>query len=134
DMCRNGRYTERGIKGLDGYCSERYRIAPEFAVKLDAGLRRVGVLLEPASVVAKAWEHVERIGRRAVWRPRRVLVTGAGPIGLLAALMGVQRGLQVDVLDRVTDGPKPELVRGLGAAYHTGSVQELARGADGVIE
>jgi threonine dehydrogenase-like Zn-dependent dehydrogenase len=50
------------------------------------------VLLEPASVVAKAWEHLEWIGRRAHWQPRRVLVTGAGPVGLLAALMGVQRG------------------------------------------
>ena len=70
----------------------------------------LGVLLEPASVLAKAWEHVERIGRRAVWEPRRVLVTGAGPIGLLAALMGVQRGLEVHVLDRVTEGPKPGLV------------------------
>src|SRR5215472_5708690 len=58
DMCRNGRYTERGIKERDGYGSERYRIDPAFAVKVDQRLRRVGVLLEPASVVAKAWEHV----------------------------------------------------------------------------
>src|SRR4051794_40742777 len=63
DMCRNGRYTERGIKELDGYCSERFRVEPEFAVKLDPALHEVGVLLEPASVVAKAWEHIERIGR-----------------------------------------------------------------------
>ena len=33
-----------------------------------------------------------------------VLVTGAGPIGLLAALMGQQRGLDVHVLDRIEDG------------------------------
>jgi threonine dehydrogenase-like Zn-dependent dehydrogenase len=45
-------------------------------------------------------------------------VTGAGPIGLLAALIGAQRGLEVHVLDRVTDGPKPQLVRDLGATYH----------------
>src|SRR5207248_4228870 len=61
DMCRNGRYTERGIKERDGFGSERYRIRPEFAVKVDPALGRLGVLLEPASVVAKAWEHVERI-------------------------------------------------------------------------
>jgi 2-polyprenyl-6-methoxyphenol hydroxylase-like FAD-dependent oxidoreductase len=35
-----------------------------------------------------------------------VLVTGAGPIGLLAALLGIQRGLEVHVLDRVESGPK----------------------------
>jgi threonine dehydrogenase-like Zn-dependent dehydrogenase len=53
-----------------------------------------------------------------------VLVTGAGPIGLLAALLGRQRGLEVHVLDRVDAGPKPELVRDLGATYHTGAVAE----------
>jgi threonine dehydrogenase-like Zn-dependent dehydrogenase len=133
-MCRNGEYTERGIKQRDGYGSERFRIEPEFAVKLDPALERVGVLLEPASVLAKAWEHVERIGRRAEWEPRTVLVTGAGPIGLLAALMGRQRGLEVHVLDRVTDGPKPGLVRDLGASYHTGTVAEACPAADVVIE
>jgi threonine dehydrogenase-like Zn-dependent dehydrogenase len=134
DMCRNGRYTERGIKGLDGYCSERYRIRPEFAVPVAPHLGRVGVLLEPASVLAKAWEHVERIGRRAVWQPRTCLVTGAGPIGLLAALMARQRGLEVHVLDRHTDGPKPQLVTDLGAHYHTTAVGDLAAAADVVIE
>jgi threonine dehydrogenase-like Zn-dependent dehydrogenase len=91
-------------------------------VKVDPALHRVGVLLEPASVVAKAWEHIDRIGGRARWQPRRVLVTGAGPIGLLAALMGAQRGLEVHVLDMITKGPKPGIVRDLGAAYHTGGV------------
>jgi len=70
DMCRNGRYTERGIKGRDGYCSERYRIEAKYAVKVPAQLGHLGVLLEPMSVVAKAWDHVERIGRRALWEPR----------------------------------------------------------------
>ena len=134
DMCRNGQYTERGIKERDGYCSDRYRIEPKFAVKVDPGLGFLGVLLEPTSVVAKAWEHVERIGRRAEWSPRRVLVTGAGPIGLLAALLGAQRGLDVHVLDRAKDGPKPEMVRALGATYHSGKLGELSEAADVVLE
>lgn len=135
DMCRNGRYTERGIKERDGFCSERFRIEPSFLVRVDPSLERVGMLTEPTSVVAKAWEHIERIGTRARWQPRTVLVTGGGPIGLLAALLGTQRGLEVHVLDRAKEGPKPELVRDLGASYHTGSV-ESARpgGADVVIE
>lgn len=134
DFCRNGQYTERGIKGLDGYCSERYRIEPKFAVKVDPKLGKLGVLLEPASIVAKAWMQIEKIGARALWKPGAVLVTGAGPIGLLAALMGVQRGLEVRVLDRVTDGPKPQLVKDLGASYHTGDIEKAAAGADVVIE
>src|SRR5439155_26304293 len=87
DMCRNGSYTEPGIKERDGYGSERYRIEPAYAVALDSALEGVGVLVEPTSVVAKAWDHIERIGHRAAWAPQRVLVTGAGPIGLLATLL-----------------------------------------------
>jgi glucose 1-dehydrogenase len=134
DMCRNGRYTERGIKELDGYGAQRWRLEPEYAVRIDPGLGHLGVLLEPASVLAKAWEHVERIGRRAHWEPRRALVTGAGPIGLLAALLGVQRGLEVHVLDRVTEGPKPRLVAELGASYHSGAPAEACADADVVVE
>jgi len=134
DMCRNGRYTEHGIKELDGFMRERYRIDPGSAVKLDPALERTGVLLEPTSVVAKAWEHIERIAARAVWSPRVVLVTGAGPIGLLAALLGVQRGLEVHVLDRVTSGPKPGLVADLGATYHSGTLADAVGHADVVVE
>ena len=65
DMCRNGRYTERGIKQRNGYGSEHFRVEPEFLIKLDPSLGPLGVLLEPASVVAKAWEQVERIGARS---------------------------------------------------------------------
>jgi threonine dehydrogenase-like Zn-dependent dehydrogenase len=136
DMCRNGRYTERGIKELDGFGSERWAIEPDYAVKLDPGLERVGVLMEPASVVAKAWDHIDRIGSRAWFAPERVLVTGAGPIGLLASLLARQRGLDVHVLDHVEDGSKPELVRDLGATYHTTDVATVAKAGrpDVIIE
>jgi threonine dehydrogenase-like Zn-dependent dehydrogenase len=126
DMCRNGRYAERGIKELDGYGSELWTVEARYAVRVDPALGLCGILTEPASVVAKAWEQVDKIGRRAWFEPHTVLVTGAGPIGLLAALMGVQRGLEVHVLDRVSDGPKPGLVADLGATYHRGTVADFA--------
>jgi threonine dehydrogenase-like Zn-dependent dehydrogenase len=86
-------------------------------------------------VVAKAWDHIEKIGRRAAWAPQKVLVTGAGPIGLLAALLAIQRGYQTYVLDLVTEGRKPEMVRRLGATYfHRGNLGEAAAEADIVIE
>ncbi|KJK48670.1 theronine dehydrogenase [Lentzea aerocolonigenes] len=127
DMCRNGRYTERGIKEIDGYGSELWCVEAEYAVALDSSLGRTGVLMEPTTVVAKAWEQVQRVGERAWFEPHRALVTGAGPIGLLAALLGTQLGLEVHVLDRVTGGPKPELVRALGATYHADSVDDVAK-------
>jgi threonine dehydrogenase-like Zn-dependent dehydrogenase len=136
DMCRNGRYSEHGIKEIHGYGSERWTVEADYAVRLDPSLEDVGMLVEPTTVVAKAWEHIEHIGRRAWFEPRSVLVAGAGPIGLLAALLGTQRGLDVHVLDRVERGPKPKLVSALGATYHTGSIPEVAAKAqpDIVIE
>jgi threonine dehydrogenase-like Zn-dependent dehydrogenase len=134
DMCRNGQYTEHGIRGLHGFASDRYNIPAQYLVKIDPTLGELGVLLEPTSVVAKAWEHVARIGARSRWEPRTALIIGAGPIGLLAALLAVQRGLQVHVLDRVTDGPKPELVRDLGATYHSKGIPKEQEGWDIVFE
>lgn len=134
DMCENGRYTERGIKGLQGYASEQFTLEPAFAFAVPESVGREGVLLEPASVVAKAWEQIDRIASRATFRPTRVLVTGAGPVGLLAALIAQQRGHEVHVLDRVAEGLKPELVRALGATYHAGSMELLKNKVDVVVE
>jgi threonine dehydrogenase-like Zn-dependent dehydrogenase len=134
DMCRNGQYTERGIKEIDGFMSGLWRIEPDYAMKIDRSLGLLGVLLEPTAVVTKAWEHVLAVGTRAFWEPRTVLVTGAGPIGLLAALIGKQHGLDVHVLDRNEKGPKPELVRALGATYHATAVKDLGFEPDIVIE
>jgi glucose 1-dehydrogenase len=134
DMCRNGRYTERGIKQIDGFMSERWRIEPEYAIKIDSSLGILGVLLEPTTVVTKAWEHILAVGRRAFWEPKTVLVTGAGPIGLLGALIARQFGMEVHVLARTKTGPKPELVRALGATYHSCSVAEVGFEPDVIME
>lgn len=134
DRCTNEGFTEHGVKGADGFGRERYRLGMDRLIKVDGSLGVLGVLIEPASVVAKAWEAIERIGNRGCWSPRRVLVTGAGPVGLLAALLGVKRGLNVHVLDRVGDGPKPALVRDLGATYHSGRLRDLSGAFDIIIE
>jgi threonine dehydrogenase-like Zn-dependent dehydrogenase len=125
DMCRNGQYTERGIKQIHGYGSQVWRVEKDYVVGLDPALEQVGMLMEPTTVVAKAWDQVDGVGNRAWFEPRTALVTGAGPIGLLAALIGVQRGLDVHVLDVVTDGPKPGLVADLGATYHHDPVDQV---------
>jgi len=134
DMCRNGQYTERGIKQIHGFMSERWRIEPEYAIKVDPSLALLGVLLEPTTVIAKALEQVVFIGRRCFWEPRTLLVTGAGPIGLLAALAAKMFGLDVHVLDRMESGTKPDLVRALGATYHSGSLKQIGLVPDAIIE
>lgn len=69
---------------------QRSPFAFGFADRADAGER-----LAPGG-----WEHIAAIGRRSFWDPRTVLVIGAGPIGLVAALIGVQHGGDVHVLDQ----------------------------------
>lgn len=117
DMCLNGRYTERGIKGRHGFLSDVYAELPEYLVRVPPALERAGALLEPASVVAKALEHVVRIQDRAAWAPASALVAGAGPIGLLAAAFLRSRDLTVTVYDLAQEGPKVDLSRALGCDY-----------------
>ncbi len=134
DMCRNGRFAERGIVRRHGYGSEQWRVEPDYALRIPSQLGDLGVLLEPTSVLAKAWDQVDRISQRAFFLRGRALVTGAGPIGLLACLMGVQRGYEVHVVDLATEGPKRDLVEALGAHYHAGDAADLDADVEVVIE
>jgi hypothetical protein len=126
-------YTERGIKEIDGFMSERWRIEPEYAMKVDPSLGLLGVLLEPTTVVTKAWEQVAAIGQRAFWEPRTVLVTGAGPIGLLAALVGSSAGSRSTSSIASSRAPSPTGSR-LGATYHTGASTSVGFQPDVIVE
>jgi threonine dehydrogenase-like Zn-dependent dehydrogenase len=135
DMCENGRFTEHGIGGADGFAQARVALDPGHAIRVPAELGELAVLVEPASVVAKAWAQVDHARARATHRePATVVVTGAGPVGLLAALMAVERGHDTHVLDLVDAGPKPEAVRALGAAFHSGRIEDLDVQPDIVVE
>ena len=121
DFCRNGQYTEHGIKSQRRLLLERYRIAAR--IRRQDRSRRSG--RSGCCWSRPAWW--PRRGSRSTaseagptGSPRTCVITGAGPIGLLAALIGVQRGLDVHVIDQVTTGVKPDLVHALGATYHTG--------------
>ena len=134
DMCRNDGFGERGIVRLHGYGSEYWRVEPDFAVPILPKLGELGVLLEPASVLAKAWDQVDKISRRAFFQRGRALVTGAGPIGLMACLLGVQRGYEMHVVDLAQAGRKRDLVEDLGARYHAGDAADIDVDVDVVIE
>lgn len=134
DMCRNGLYTERGIKQRNGFGSELWTDEEPNLVKVDPALRDLSVLLEPASVVAKAWDRIDRLASQNCAEASIVVVTGAGSIGLLAAVLARQRGLDVHVLDVVEEGPKPELVREVGGTYHTTRLSDLDLHPDIVLE
>jgi threonine dehydrogenase-like Zn-dependent dehydrogenase len=125
DFCRNGRFTERGIRGRHGFGSERWTVETDFAVAVPPEVGELGVLLEPTSVLAKAWELIDGFARVGCRPLERLLVTGAGPIGLLAAMLGRQRWLEVHVFNRSAGGTKEELVRDLGGTLHTGELTDV---------
>ena len=134
DMCRNDRFVERGIVRADGYGSQLWTVEPEYAVRIPAELGDLGVLLEPTSVLAKAWDQVDQIARRGFARRDAALVTGAGPIGLLATLLGAQRGYEMHVVDLAVEGAKRDLVESLGGIYHSCDAAAVDAEVDVVIE
>lgn len=119
DMTTDDVYYERGINLRHGYLAEYYVDDVEFVVKIPRGLKEVGVLLEPTTVVEKGIAQAYEIQRRLrVWRPRKAAVMGAGTIGLLAAMALRIRGLEVTVfgLDR-RPYLNSDLIESLGARY-----------------
>jgi len=128
DMTTDDVYFERGINLRHGYLTEYFVDDPEYIVKLPKGLRHVGVLLEPTSVIEKGIVQAYELQRRLkVWRPKRAAVLGAGTIGLLAAMSLRMRGLEVTSFGR-TRAPyrNSELLSQIGARYVSTQDQSLA--------
>ncbi|HEX5576178.1 MAG TPA: glucose 1-dehydrogenase [Gemmatimonadales bacterium] len=121
DMTTDDLYYERGINLRHGYLSEYYVDEPEYIVKIPPGLKDVGVLLEPTTVVEKGIAQAYEIQRRLrVWHPRKAAVMGAGTIGLLAALVLRLKGLDVTVFGRtVRPYLNSDLIEELGARYES---------------
>jgi threonine dehydrogenase-like Zn-dependent dehydrogenase len=133
DMTTDDTYFERGINLRHGYLTEYYVDDAEFIVKVPQGLKEVGVLLEPTTVVEKGIAQAYEIQRRLrVWRPRRAAVMGAGTIGLLAALVLKLRGLDVTVF-ALSRKPylNSDLVEALGARYESTRDTPLLEAAAG---
>jgi glucose 1-dehydrogenase len=131
DMCLTGEYTERGIKGRDGYQAEYVVDKEQYMVKVPAGLEDLGVLTEPASVAEKAIDEAVRIqelrfpemeSKKGTWlQGKKALVTGLGPIGLLAAFILRLRGAEVTGMDIVDeDTSRPEILKKTGGKYIDG--------------
>jgi threonine dehydrogenase-like Zn-dependent dehydrogenase len=119
DMTADSTYYERGINLRHGFTTEYYVDDPEYIVNVPAGLKHVGVLLEPMSIVEKGVYQAYEIQRRLkVWQPRRSAVMGAGPIGLLAALVLRLRGIETYSFARTPKpNPKADLLEAIGVNY-----------------
>lgn len=136
DMTTDDTYFERGINLRHGFLAEYYVDDADFIVKIPQGLKDVGVLLEPTTVVEKGIAQAYEIQRRLrVWKPKKAAVLGAGTIGLLATLVLRLKGLEVTTFG-LAEGPylNSELIEAVGARYRSTrkvSVIEAAKEKDG---
>jgi glucose 1-dehydrogenase len=134
DFCVTGDYTERGIKRADGFLRDYVVDDEAYLVKVPRALADVAVLVEPLTVVTKAADQLHAIFNRLPYDPgrQRGLVLGAGPIGLLGAMLMVADGFETVVYSRDPEESKQaKLVRSLGARYASSTANPIASLAEG---
>jgi threonine dehydrogenase-like Zn-dependent dehydrogenase len=120
DYCTLMEFTERGIRGAQGFWTDAYVENADFVIKVPDSLRKVGVMIEPASVIEKAWRVALAVQQRfPVWEPTTALVFGAGPIGILQAMLLRQNGMEVTVVARrpAAEAPATRVLEMIGARY-----------------
>lgn len=130
DMCFTGDYTERGIKGADGYQAEYVVDKEQYLVKVPEAMKEIGVLTEPMSVASKAIDEAITIQtarlkdfeKGADWlQGKKALIAGIGPIGLMAAFALRLRGAEVIGMDIVDeDSLRPKILKQIGGHYVDG--------------
>jgi glucose 1-dehydrogenase len=131
DFCSSGKYLERGIVGLHGFLSERIVDQERNLVNVPQELAAVGPLVESLCTPEKA---IRRITNARAHLPlegpmhgvQRALVTGSGPIALLAMVAFRLRGIDTWVAARQPGGGlASQLTELSGASYVPLSEVEL---------
>ncbi|MDF2718600.1 MAG: glucose dehydrogenase [Paenibacillus sp.] len=119
DYCQSGTYTERGIRGADGFLCEYVVEQSRYVVPLPADGVSYGVLVEPQSIVEKVFSQIAIIQQRVRWEPKTALITGSGPLGILTALTCRTLGLETHVWSLSgKESINARLIRRCGAFYH----------------
>jgi glucose 1-dehydrogenase len=123
DLCFTGRIRERGIVGLHGFLAERIVEREEHLIRVPDDLAEVAPLVESLCTPEKA---LRRIGNARSHLPtggtlngvHRALVTGTGPIALLAVMALRLRDVHTWCLARQpADGLAAQLATRTGATY-----------------
>src|SRR5438477_8895469 len=119
-ICASSATTPSAASRAHGYMSDYYSEKPEFMVKIPTALRKFAVLLEPLSIVEKATGQAWKIQQRLLWQPTRAVVLGAGPIGILCAILLRLRGLEVHAYAKsAPDSLQGRILNELGASYRS---------------
>ena len=141
DFCYTGDFTERGIKMTHGFMTDFYVEEEKYLTFVPPDLRDVAVLVEPLTVAEKGLAQVWKVQRRLPWvdpsipaerrgQGKNAVVLGAGPVGLLGAMLLIVNGFKTYVYSRSkAPNPKSEIVESIGAQYiscENESVDQLA--------
>ncbi len=147
DFCTTGGFKERGISGLHGFMTEMVVDDEKYMNPVPVELRDVGVLTEPLTIAEKSLFQVWDIQARLPWAcrhdqhphrqgekippseigyPHNAVVLGAGPVGLLGAMLLCSYGFKTFVYSKEpAESPKAQLTREIGATYISGSTTNL---------
>lgn len=147
DFCYTGDFTERGIKGLHGFMTEYVVDEERYINPVPDDLREVAVLAEPLTIAEKGLFQVWDIQGRLPWnvrhsehphrhgeyvsdqdkgRPHNAVVLGAGPVGLLGAMLLSANGFKTFVYSKEpADSLKAKLTQQIGGTYVSGSTTSL---------
>jgi len=144
DFCYTGDFTERGIKMTHGFLTEFYVDEDKYLTRVPPELRDVAVLVEPLTVAEKGLAQVRKIQQRLPWIDPRTpannfgagknaLVLGAGPVGILGAMVLIVSGFKTWVYSRSkAPNPKSELLESIGARYISCEIENVDRIAERV--
>jgi glucose 1-dehydrogenase len=119
DLCTNGKFLERGIRGANGFCASQWVAPKEGLVEVPDSLDLTAVLVEPTSIVVKACVGALQVASQRLGRPARsAVVIGGGTIGVLSMLYLVAQAMNVTLVgtDAAT-GPAGRLAELCGARY-----------------
>src|SRR5919205_60803 len=140
DLCFSGEYTERGIVREHGFLTQHIVDRAENLIRVPADLAPVAPLVESLTTPEKALRRIDNArAHLPVEGPlhgvRRALVTGAGPIALLAVLALRLRDIETVTLARqAPDGPAARIAQQVGSRYATLDERATLGEFDAIIE
>jgi threonine dehydrogenase-like Zn-dependent dehydrogenase len=135
DFCSTGKYRERGIQSLDGFMAEQVVEEEQYLYKVPAGLREVGILVEPLTIAEKAFRQAACVQERLPWKRERpcAVVLGAGAIGLLGAMKSILAGYRTYIYSLLPSPNPSAAIAGLiGAKYISSQEATVAQMLDEV--
>ncbi|PWT88569.1 MAG: glucose dehydrogenase [Acidobacteria bacterium] len=136
DFCYTGEYSERGIRKAHGFLAEYITEDRRYITRIPKQLRNVAILIEPLTIAEKALAQIYTIQERLPWgirhdrsghsqlgaqpgqKTHHAVVVGAGPIGLLGAMLLLLHHFQVTVYSREPQTDRrAQLISSAGARY-----------------